>query len=158
MGWREILEHEQLVRQRIKLLIRKGVPLFLLAVLIPAVMMWIQDRAKETDYLQAMKAISQQFLAFKKEYDRLPRQTEFAEFEIRTRYLRMHAIQYEPDWLTDKAPGDLIAAYSHAARLQFSTDRHAVLLLNGSVSWLTSDELDKALTVRRQRYNADLIQ
>lgn len=107
-------------------------------------------------YRSAMSQLAEQISDFRESHQCLPSREQMLKFELHTR-VSPETINYEPAHIIDSSPSDTLLAYSPPLDLKFLPGDYAVLLLDGSVHWLSRPELEEKIKMRDRHYNASIL-
>jgi hypothetical protein len=109
------------------------------------------------EYKRTMGELGTQVAQYKAAHGHLPSYGEVMQFKLQGRGPRLEMIVYEDNYITEGAPGDTPLAYTPLRKQYFLRSGHAVLQLDGQVRWLTDEDLQRKLTERNRRYNAEAL-
>ena len=125
----------------------------ILAIALIVVPMLGREWLVRREYFAAMQQLSLSIEAFRNAHNRLPTLEQLITFDLKSRNLQPHRVNYPDTYIPNDIPGDMVLAYSPNPRIRFLQPRHCVLYADGSIEWIDSQQLAPLLEQRLQFLN-----
>ncbi len=104
------------------------------------------------EFMRHVMLANSRIVEYKSQTGSLPSNSEFLNIDTNSRGVNINRMHYDEEMILDNSAPDTIMIYTSAVSLRFLRDGHVVGYVDGSVKWLSPDELQTQLEERRRFY------